>query len=158
MNFLMWLENTGFAEWIRVSTVGYPLMITLHSIGLAIMVGLSVALDMRLLGWFKGVPYTSLYKLLGVAWIGFIINFISGAALFTSQAASNYAHNTQFWLKMAFVVLGAILVGWTQVVIKRDAQGWTAALAPAGVRGLAWATIAAWAAATITGRLIAYLA
>ena len=38
-------------------------MIALHAIGMAIMVGLSLALDMRLLGKFHGIPYTALATL-----------------------------------------------------------------------------------------------
>lgn len=157
MHFLTWLEATDYANWIRVSTVGYPLMITLHAAGLAVMVGLSFALDLRLLGKFQGMPYSSLYKLMKVAWIGFLINTISGSSLFTSQAASNYAHNTQFWLKMFFVILAAILVLWTQIIVKRRSADWASALPPLGVRILAGATIAAWSGAIISGRLIAYL-
>lgn len=157
MHFLMWLEATDYANWIRVSTYGYPLMITLHAAGLAVMVGLSFALDLRLLGRFQGMPYSSLYKLMKVAWIGFLINTYSGSSLFTSQAATNYAHNHQFWIKMIFVILAAILVLWTQIIVKRHSAEWTKALPPLGVRILAVATIAAWSGAIVSGRLIAYL-
>ena len=157
LHFLVWLEATNYANWIRVSTVGYPLMITLHAAGLAVMVGLSFALDLRLLGQFRGMPYSSLYKLMKVAWIGFLINTFSGGSLFMSQAASNYAHNTQFFLKMFFVIVAAILVYWTQVIVKRQSTSWGTALPPLGTRILATATIAAWSGAIVSGRLIAYL-
>ena len=62
MGFLAWLEATGLAEWARSSSEGYPSMITLHAFGMAIMVGLSLALDLRLLGKFAGIPYTGLQR------------------------------------------------------------------------------------------------
>ena len=85
MAFLVWLEATGLAEYVRVSAYGYPTMIALHSIGLAVMVGPAIVLDLRILGRFDEIPLQSITRLLGIAWIGFIINFISGAALFTTQ-------------------------------------------------------------------------
>jgi hypothetical protein len=157
VNLLAWIEATGLAEWIRVSALGYPLMITLHSLGLAIMVGLSVVLSLRVLGFFREIPYTSLDRLLKVAWIGFIVNTISGSALFAAQATS-YVHNTQFLIKITLVFVGAITVAWLQAIVKSDASSWSpTAPAPGLARFVATASIVAWAGATVTGRLIAYL-
>ena len=87
MGFLAWLEATGFpGEWVRSSTAGYPSMIALHALGMALMVGLSLLLDLRILGWFAGIPLQSLRRFFGLAWIGFGINFISGSALFSIAA------------------------------------------------------------------------
>jgi hypothetical protein len=157
LNFIAWIEGTALAEWVRTSALGYPLMITLHSVGLAIMVGLALAIDMRLLGKFRTIPFSSLRVFFTVAWIGFLINFLSGAALFSSQAVS-YMENGQFLLKMAFVLCGAATVGYLQTAIARigDSQG-AAAVATGSVRVVAIISIIVWLGATITGRLIAYL-
>ena len=53
MSLIAWIENSALGEWVRVSIWGYPMMITLHSLGLAIMVGLSVVLSLRVLGLFR---------------------------------------------------------------------------------------------------------
>ena len=71
-----------------MSIPGYPSMIALHALGMAIMVGLSLVLDLRLLGWFAGIPLAALQRFFGLAWIGFGINFVSGSALFSAQATS----------------------------------------------------------------------
>ncbi len=156
MNFLAWIEASGYADWIRVSAWGYPTMITLHAFGLAVMVGLSVVLSLRVLGFFKAIPYTSLDRLLKVAWIGFIVNTISGSSLFAAQATT-YVHNVQFLLKMSLVFLGAIFVAWLQAIVK-DAGSWNIETgAPGLARFVASAAIVAWFGATVTGRLIAYL-
>jgi Co/Zn/Cd efflux system component len=158
LEFFTWLEATPLAEWVRVSAFGYPLMITLHSVGLAIMVGLAWVIAMRILGRFRMIPFSSLKPMFLIAWIGFVINFISGTALFTSQAASNYVHNFQFLTKMAFVVLGAITVGYMQTALARagDQVGSDVAITQ-GVKTVAWLSILFWLAAIVTGRLIAYL-
>jgi hypothetical protein len=157
VNLFSWIEATGLAEWIRVSALGYPMMITLHSLGLAIMVGLSVVLALRVLGWFGTIPYAALHGLLKVAWVGFIVNTISGTALFAAQATT-YVTDVTFLLKISLVFLGAIAVAWLQGIVKSSAVNWDGAGgAPALARGVAIFSIIAWAGATVTGRLIAYL-
>jgi len=157
VGFISWIENTGIAETIRVSAYGYPIMITLHSLGLAIMVGLSVVLSLRVLGFFSGIPYSTLYRLLKYAWIGFIINFLSGSLLFAASATTFIVHQV-FLAKMTFVIIGAIFVGIMQGMIKTAlATGNADAEAPSSLKAMAWATIAAWTIGMITGRFIAYL-
>jgi hypothetical protein len=156
VGFLIWLEESGLGEWVRSSTIGYPMMIACHAIGMAIMVGLALALDMRLLGWFQGIPYTALNRFLGIAWVGFTINFLSGAALFTTQATS-YVTDGTFLLKMGFVFAGVIAAVLLQSAINRDSAGWRSATAPGGIRFIAVVSIICWVGATVTGRLIAYL-
>jgi hypothetical protein len=155
VGFLLWLEETPLADWVRTSAIGYPLMITSHGVGMAIMVGLALALSMRLLGAFRALPYSSLPSFLVIAWIGFGINFLSGAALFTTQATS-YVTSTPFLIKIALVLAGAIAVGLQQATVGRDAAA-VDGPPTAGVRLTAIASIVFWVGAIVTGRLIAYL-
>ena len=158
MEFFTWIEETALAEWVRVSAWGYPLMITLHSVGLAIVVGLAVAIDLRLLGRFRGIPFGSLRTFFTVAWIGFLVNFVSGLALFSSQAASNYVSNVPFLTKMGFVLAGAATIGYLPPAVARLGDGSGAdTVVPAGVKTAAVISLIVWAGATVTGRLIAYL-
>lgn len=156
MGFLEWLEATSVAEWARISIYGYPICISAHSIGLAVMVGPVLLLDLRLLGWFRSLPFASLSRILGVAWVGFAINFVSGAVLFAMQATS-YLTNVPFLVKLGLVLLGAISAAQQQTVISRDAASWGASGAPGAVRTIAVISIIFWVGAIITGRLIAYL-
>jgi hypothetical protein len=157
MGFFQWLEATGLAEWVRSSLVGYPLVLTLHSIGMAIMVGLVFMLDLRLLGQFERIPYSALSKMLRLAWIGFAINVVSGAAIFTSQAAS-YVTNWPFLLKMAAVFSAAIIAAYMQPRLNREAAGWgSTGQVPGSMRGLAITSLALWIVAITTGRFTAYL-
>ena len=158
MGLITWIENTGLAEYVRVSAYGYPAMITLHSLGLAIMVGLSVVLSLRVLGFFSVIPYSSLYKLLKVAWIGFIINFVSGGSLFAANATGLIVDPT-FIIKMTMVILGAILVALMQSQIKTalNSGNVEAAAQSTSLKVLAALAIVAWTIGMVTGRLIAYL-
>lgn len=156
MEFLESLQTSGLGVWVRTSLVGYPTMIASHAIGMAVMVGLSVAFALRVLGCFREIPYPALNRFLVIAWIGFAINFLSGSGLFAAQATT-YIKDGTFLLKMAFVVAGMSAVAINQTQVKRHAAGWGDAAASLGTRVVACLTIFCWVAATVTGRLIAYL-
>ena len=94
---------------------------------------------------------------LAVAWIGFLVNFLSGAALFSSQATS-YVTNVPFLLKMAFVLAGAVTVGYLQAGVARVGDTLAADdVATGAIKIGAIVSILVWLGATVTGRLIAYL-
>jgi hypothetical protein len=155
MSLISWIENSALGEWVRVSTWGYPIMITLHSLGLAIMVGLSVVLSLRVLGLFAVIPYDSLRRLLRIAWLGFLVNFLSGSCLF-ANSATRFIVDWLFILKMTMVIVGAMLVGIMQMKIKTAVSAGGGEAAGVGLKVIAWATIAAWAVGMVAGRFIAY--
>ena len=156
VGFLIWLEATPLADWVRMSTIGYPLMITLHAIGMAVMVGIALMLDARLLGRFAGIPYQSLQRFLGIAWLGLGINTISGSCLFAAQA-TQYIVDPVYMTKMGLVLLGAITAAILQTTLGRDAAGWGQSRPPVNVRIVAVLSIVFWVTAIIMGRLTAYL-
>ena len=157
MGLLTWMESTGFSEWILTSTTGWPLMLSIHAIGLAIVVGVIFSMDLRVLGLYGTIPYTSLYGLLRIAWIGIIMNVITGFSIFMTQATM-YVTSLPFLLKITFIILGIANLVYTQKVLKRDAAAWQAAgkVPQLGIV-LASTSLFFWVFAVVTGRLIAYL-
>jgi hypothetical protein len=153
---MAWIEASSLGEWVRSSYLGYPLMIASHAIGMAIMVGLAVALALRVLGWFDEIPYAGLQRFLAIAWAGFALNFISGSGLFTTTATV-YITDITFLLKMGFVLGGVVLTAILQGLVSRHGATWQGTVAPVGARVVAISSIACWVLATITGRLIAYV-
>jgi len=154
---MAWLESTALAEWVRTSLVGYPFVLTVHSVGMAIMVGLVTVINLRLIGRFERIPYAALAGLLTLAWYGLAINALSGAAIFTSQAVT-YITSPTYLLKMAMVVGGAIIAWKMQPILRREAAGWDGgSVVPSSMQTLAKASLAMWLIAIITGRFTAYL-
>ena len=144
MAFLTWLESTRYVEWMAVSVVGYSLMLTVHAFGLALTVGVLLALDLRLLGLYRTMPLTSLDRLMGIAWVGIALNTFTGLSIFMTQA-SQYVTTVPFILKMVFVVLGSASLVVMQRVLKRDAATWEAvAHVPPLGRGLALGSVLFW--------------
>lgn len=156
MKSMYWLEETPLALWVGESLWAYPFLLSLHVIGLAIVAGVFIMLDMRLLGSFAQIRIDSLLPAVRFAWIGFVINAISGAFLFTSQA-SYFITNRPFLLKISMIFVGVILAAVIQRRLRDalDANGvWAIS---GGTKVVAAASLTTWVGAIITGRLIAYL-
>ncbi len=149
-----WLENTSVALWVGESLWGYPFMLSLHVIGLAIVVGILSMLDLKLLGSFKAIRTSAFLPLVRFAWIGFGINAISGVFLFTSQA-SYFATSTTFLIKLGCIFVGAIL---TKVMQGKLVEAEAAGVADdVSMKGLAIVSLLLWLVAITAGRLTAYI-
>jgi hypothetical protein len=120
---------------------------------MAVMVGLSLLLDLRVLGWFAGIPLQALQRFFGLAWLGFGINFLSGSALFSAQATS-YIVDWVFMTKMALVLVGAVTAGILQPAVAKAGPGGQLA---GGAKAVAAFAIVVWIVAIVMGRLTAYL-
>jgi hypothetical protein len=151
-----WLENTPIALWVGESLWAYPFMLSLHVVGLAILVGVFTMLNLRLLGSFKEIRIDSFLPVMKFAWVGFVVNAISGTFLFTSQATV-FVTNTPFLLKISMIFVGAILAAIIQSRLRdaRDATtgDWTIS---GGTKAVAALSLAMWMGAIVTGRLVAY--
>ena len=157
MEFLSWLESTAYSEWIVSGLTGWPLMLSMHAVGLAIIVGVAFTLNLRLLGLFKPIPISALHGLFSVGWIGIAINVFSGLSLFMAQATF-YVTSPVFLVKITFIILGIANLHYTQKVLKREAADWdTAGTVPQLGMILAGCSLLFWTISVVAGRLIAYL-
>lgn len=151
-----WLETTPIAMWVGLSLWAYPMLLAVHIVGLAIVVGIFSMRDMRLLGMFPGLQPAAFLPLSRLAWVGFIINAISGILLFTSQAVT-FVNNTPFLIKIVAILAGMILAGVIQSRLRSEVAGaGTVAEISGSTRTIAVASLACWLTAIIAGRLIAY--
>jgi hypothetical protein len=156
MDWLSTLEGTALATWVRESGSlwGYPLILTLHTVGLAMLVGASTVVDLRLLGASQ-LPLPPFERLFTVVWLGFAINAASGTLLFMSDATAKGAQLV-FWIKLGCIGVGVAVARLMQrrlFAVRGDAS---TTGAPSG-RGLAVTSLLAWLGAITAGRLMAYL-
>ena len=152
-----WLENTSVALWVGESLWGYPIMLAMHAVGLAIVVGIFVMRDLRLLGLFEGIQYESLDSLRNLGWTGFVINAVSGCFLFSSQATT-FISSTPFLLKIGMIFLAALCSAVLQNRMRDQSSAWDAGGGAVGsVKAIALVSILFWLGAIVSGRLVAYL-
>ena len=156
MNLLAALENSGFGTWLRESPSvwAYPAVLTLHTMGLGVLVGGNAVLDLRLLGWGRAIPLAPLEKLFPVMWIGFWVNAISGVALFVGDATTK-GTTWVFMTKLVIIAVGVLLL----LALRRTVygRGDTVAVETPASRVLAAASLALWFLAIVTGRYMAYV-
>lgn len=144
------IEQSGIATWVRESPsiFAYTLVLSLHAIGLSIVVGLSSIVGLRLVGKFSGIPVEPLLKLYPVMYFGFAINAISGLLLLMANATGMMTM-FMFYLKMSFVVAAMI-------VLERMRRSFSNGTIAVDGRKLATMLLAFWFVAIITGRLTSY--
>jgi len=157
MDFFAWLEGTGIANAIRTSRWMYPTFETAHYIGLSLLVGGIMLIDLRVLGFARKLPLRSMIGLLPFVWVGFIINVLTGSLLFI-YGATNFGTNPAFWLKMTFMLLAGLNALAFDLSVKRYRYDWVAVdRPPALVKGFATLSFALWLCVVTTGRWMAYL-
>ena len=150
MEFLTWLEGSALGLWVRESLWGYPIVLSSHAVGMAIVVGMVAMIDIRVLGFARKIPISSFKSLFTLTWAGFALNFTSGCMLFTGDATKFFYSNT-FRIKIILIVLGMISV-WRLLRAVSDTGD-----ASARAKSIATFSLLCWFGAIIAGRLVAYL-
>jgi hypothetical protein len=156
MSLLTWLELTSFGTFVRESSslLAYPTFSTIHTIGLAIIVGLSTIVAVRLLGFAPTLRLNPLKKLFPVMWFGFAINLVSGSGL-AAAAATTTIPNPMFIAKITCVLAAVAVLRVVQVRVFRDPDPESKPV-DATTKYLAGAMLFLWLMGMITGRVIAY--
>jgi hypothetical protein len=157
MEFFTWLQDTNFAHWVASSPslLAYPTILTLHTVGMAIVVGTCTVMDLRLLGVGEGVPLTALQGAPRLVWTGFLINAATGLALFTTDA-EHKAVQTVFFVKLALIFLALAVYARIRRLVFRRSDVMAAPIS-SEVKALAVLSLILWTGATVAGRLMAYL-
>ena len=147
---LVGLHDSALATWVRESSSlwAYPTIITMHTFGLAVLVGASAAVDLRVLGVASRIPLTSLGGFFTVMWAGFWLNAITGALLFVADPRTTGI----FMVKLVAVAAGVLLIA----LMRRAVTGRDRAITFAA-KTYAVVSLITWIVATTTGRLMAYL-
>lgn len=145
------VQESGFAALVRRSVFLYPLANVTHVLAVMTFFALVAAMDLRLLGVFKGIAAADLIARLRPAAAGLLaVIAVTGATLFVPEAVA-IARNPAFQFKLAAIVLALANVRLNSVALRRSGEGAAAVRATAGV------SLAAWLVAAACGRLIAYL-
>src|SRR5690349_4364446 len=129
MDTLVWLENTFIANAIRTIPWLYPTFETGHYIGLSLLVGGIMLIDLRVLGFARRLPLKSMIGLLPFVWVGFVINVLTGSMLFI-YGATNFGTNAAFMLKMGFMVVAGLNALAFDLSVRRSGGTWVAADRP----------------------------
>jgi hypothetical protein len=156
MGVLVWLESLPVSVWVHESPSVWaqPTVLTLHTMGMAVLVGASWVLDLRLLGISRNIPLSAFRWVFRAVMIGLIVNLVTGVLLFAGRATT-WGTAIPFLIKMGLVIAGAAtLLPLRSYVLQSSADEREVS---SNAHWLAIVSIVAWAGAITAGRLLAYL-
>lgn len=152
--FFEWCENTAVGIAIRESLWLFPAIEAVHLLGLAVLGGAVLLLDMRLVGLgLRRQKVSALARDLH-PWMvgGVVVMLVTGVLLFLSEALKCY-ENLPFRLKMVF--LFAALV-FTFTVRRRFTASDRAEESPVAGRLIALVSFSLWTGVGLMGRSIGF--
>src|SRR5688572_3575641 len=156
MEQLQALEASAFSTWLRESPSmwAYPTILTLHTVGLGVLVGANWMVDLRVLGFARAIPVGVLSRAFPMMWAGFWLNAATGALLFAGDPTTKGTTAVFMW-KLAMVAVGVVLM----IALKRTLHGRDidAGSANPGMKALAATSLVLWIAAIAAGRWMAYV-
>jgi hypothetical protein len=148
------LEASAFSTWLRESPSvwAYPTVLTLHTLGLGVLVGANWMVDLRVLGVARAVPIGILSRAFPVMWAGFWLNAISGVLLLVADPTKGLI--PIFLWKLGVIAVGVAFI----LLLKRKVYGRGVEMdnASVGVKMMAALSLVIWIAAIATGRWMAY--
>lgn len=159
-DFIQFIENSAVAVWVRESPsiFAYTTVLSLHAMGLAVVVGVGTVVALRLLGAFKALPVAPLLRLFPAMWIGFTVNALSGLLLLAANM-SNLLANVMFIIKLVLIAIALV----NMELLRHSITGYAQAGEAQGeisetprTRALAASAIVLWIAVIVAGRLTAY--
>jgi len=149
-----WMEaNLPGGVYLRESTYGFSILLTVHVVSMCLFLGLIIMMDLRLVGIgnLRTPPAEIQKRLFPWQILGFVVVAISGILLFYSKPLYYYGKGF-FWTKMVLMALAGANAGLIHLITHRSKGGWDSAAAKAAGA----ASLIIWASVLITGRLIAY--
>jgi hypothetical protein len=157
--FAQWLSTTQPSLFIQEhNSWAIPTIQSIHIVGIAIVMGSVLLIDLRVLGW-AGMDQTlgQTARRFGPWLTGSLWLLLATGILMVVGEPVRELVTFSFWLKMALVAVGALVAIAFQSALRRHEQQWEATLIHRpSIRVLAVLTFLVWACIIVLGRLIAY--
>jgi len=133
----------------------WPMLESLHFIGLCLLFGVVLAGNMRILGFMKNASFWDVHRLLPWGVWGFVINSVTGM-MFFAGAAGQYIDNPAFHLKVLFMLLAGANVLYLTLFDDVWALG-PGADAPTSAKLVAASQVFLWIGVIFYGRMLPYI-
>jgi uncharacterized membrane protein len=133
----------------------WPMLESLHFIGLSLLFGVVLAGNLRILGFMKNASFADVHRLLPWGVWGFVINSVTGM-MFFAGAAGQYIDNPAFHLKVLFM----LLAGANVLYLTLFDEVWTLGPgenAPTSAKLVAASQVFLWVGVIYFGRMLPYI-
>jgi hypothetical protein len=132
----------------------WPAAEAVHFLGLALSLGVLLAVNLRILGVMRQFPFADVHRLLPWGMLGFGANLITGMFFFVGQPGQ-YIDSTPFYWKIVFLMIAG--ANFLYLTVFRKAWGADAPDASVVDKAMAVSSIAAWLAVLYAGRMLPFL-
>jgi hypothetical protein len=154
----IWLEQSSMGEAVRMTPLLYPMLESLHILGIALLVGPALAVDLRLLGVGRGILPVSVVAryLLPLSHAGFGLVAATGATMFASIALPVTTSPAAPW-KFGLIGVVGVNILIFHAGVYRTVTDWDIDVRPP-FRAQVAAVVSAvsWMAIIVGGRFLAY--
>ena len=101
------LSGRGLGRSVMDRNWVWPASEALHFIGLWLILGIILIVNLRLLGFMPKVPYSAVHRLLPWAALGLLINVVTGM-IFVTATPDQYGENISFLWKIIFLMVAGL--------------------------------------------------
>jgi hypothetical protein len=156
-SFAYSIVDSSLTEWIQLTYWLWPVMEIIHFIGLSLLLGGLIVVDLRMAGHFRALNPAATHKLLPLVLVGFGLNFTTGVLFFYGDPL-RYSVNIGFQIKMVLVTLAGLNVLLYYWKIKPVMATWDPhADSPPIAKFVAYVSLSIWTGVLLCGRLIPYV-
>lgn len=151
------VDGTGLSQWVAATYWLWPILEIIHFIGLSLLLGGLIVIDLRMAGHFRRFDPQATHQLLPLVIAGFTLNLLTGILFFFGDPF-RYAVNIGFQIKMVLVLLAGCNVVVYYLKIYPQMRSWGAdTRSPVNARLVAYTSLAVWGGVLLCGRLIPYV-
>jgi hypothetical protein len=157
LSICQWLDSTRLNAFMGQSKWAFPLLDTIHTLGIVLVAGTIMLVDLRLLSLgLRSVPVAAVvHRIVPWTLAGFGLMFVTGGLLFCSEAVKMY-RSPAFRIKLVLLILAGLNALIFHRTVYRDVAKWGPSSVPARARLAGLASLLFWMAIIAAGRAIAY--
>src|SRR5262245_22902457 len=151
--FFKWLQYSPLLTMMRSSTWFFPIVASIHLMGLALIGGAVLVVDLRLLGLgLRRRPVSQIARD-AERWllVSLAVLLPTGILQFMCFAATKYYYLTAFWIKMATLCLALL---FTFSIRRKVTMADETHMNPRWNKFVALVSLSLWLSVAIAGRLI----
>ncbi|MDD9889761.1 MAG: hypothetical protein OXU66_13075 [Gammaproteobacteria bacterium] len=157
VSFAESIVDSSLTQWIQGTYWLWPVMEITHFIGLTLLLGGLIVIDLRMAGFMRSIDPATTHKLLPAVIFGFSLNLITGILFFYGDPM-RYAINIGFQIKMVLVLIAGINAALYHFKVDPLLRTMDRNLAsPIVAKLVAFTSLGAWTGVLLLGRLIPYV-
>jgi hypothetical protein len=150
-----WISAAAVQAFVTDHTWLWPSLEALHFIGLWLLFGVVLLVNLRMLGMMKAVSFSALHRMLPWSVLGLGINLVSGM-MWVIATPEQYSSNVSFFWKMGFLMLAALDL----LYLTTFDEPWQVGAgddASFANKAIAFSAIASWVCVMYFGRMLPFL-